>query len=130
MLKKNRNAQLQGAMALVASATAELQRLKPHPLGAANVMTKATTHKDSADLIRTQKPFTAGAALKSGYERSKLVPFVAKGTTHKDSPELTGTRDAFSARVLTAGLKNRSEQSKLIRSAAKAAPNLRQMRHG
>ena len=81
MLKKNRNARLQGAMALVASATAELQRLKPRALGAVDVVAKATTDKDSPDLTRTRKTFSprgSTAGRNSLWENTKFTPSAAK----------------------------------------------------
>ncbi len=77
MLNKNRKARLLGAMALVASATAELQRLQPRSLHAADAAAKATTRKGSPDLRETRKPpspreLTTG--LKSRGEKSKLNP--------------------------------------------------------
>jgi hypothetical protein len=42
----------------VAIAKAELQRLKPHGLCAADVVAKATTHKDSRVLARALKSRT------------------------------------------------------------------------
>jgi hypothetical protein len=92
MVNEDRKARLQGAMALVASATAELQRLKPRSLRAADVVAKAASQKDSPDLTRTRKPF------------SQLGP--------------------------TARLKSRSEKSKSVPSAAKAAFPSRRLRHG
>jgi len=81
MSKKNRNAQLQGAMALVASATAELQRLKPNSRCVAEAVASAATHKDVPDLRWTLKP-SSGCGLTVGLdgrcEKSKFVPLAAK----------------------------------------------------
>jgi hypothetical protein len=77
MLKVNRTARLQGAMALVASATAELQQLKPHSTCAAEVAAKAKTHKDSAKLTRTRKrvsPRVLATGPKNHRDKSKLKP--------------------------------------------------------
>jgi hypothetical protein len=81
MHNKNRKARLHGAMALVASATAELQRLRPHSRCAANAATRATTHKDFPDLRWSLKPSSGGgltAGLDGRCEKSKFVPLVVK----------------------------------------------------
>src|SRR5271168_2970637 len=132
MLRENRKATLLGAMALVASATAKLQRLKAHALCSTALAAKATTHKDFSEPPRARKmpparDLTVG--LKSSGEKSKFISFVTTASTRKNSQDLTRIANTFSARLSTARLKSRCEKSKPIPSAAKAAAILRRLRH-
>ena len=133
MLKNNRSARLQGAMALVACATEELQRLKPHSWCAADAVIKTASCKDSPELSRTGEPIPPlckPTRLKRRCESSKIISLTAKAATQKNPPKPARVPNAFSARGSTAGLKNHGKKSKLIPSAAQAALTLRRLRRG
>jgi hypothetical protein len=133
MLKNNCSARLQGAMALVACATEELQRLRPLSWCAADAVIKTASCKDYPELSRTGQPIPPlckPTGLKRRCESSKIISLTAKATTHKNPPKPARVPNDFSARGSTAGLKNHSKKSKLIPSAAQAALSLRRLRRG